>query len=368
MQRNLERTIWIATIAIMIMGLVALYSASFENVRVAQSIFYDQLICALTGLAVMLFLKNFDHRKFYDLAYILYVFNIVLLVLVLVVGRHILGAKRWIEIGNLNFQPSEPIKLVMIFVLARYFSRQKISFSTRRRGSIEILTRELLFPFFLTAIPMLLVFKQPDLGTAILLFSIFIVMLFVSGIRYRHVIFFLGICAAMLPVAWHFLKSYQKARLMVFLNPNIDPLGAGYTIIQSKIAVGSGMLFGKGWILGTQNQLNFLPERHTDFIFSVIGEEWGLFGTLLLIFCFFVLVDCGLTIAKHTKDRFGFSIAAGVASILALQVIINVGMVLGLFPVVGLTLPLVSYGRSSFITFVAMIGLLLNLNKKRTVF
>ncbi len=368
MQRNLERTIWIAAVAIMMLGLMALYSASSQNVRVTQGIFYDQLMCALLGFFVMFFLSRFDYRKFSDVAYVLYIADIILLIMVLVIGRHILGARRWIEVGDLNFQPSEVTKLILILVLSRYFSQQKSLFSTRGHSPQEMLIYHVLIPFLLTLVPMLLVFKQPDLGTAILIFGIFLTMLFINGVRHSYILSFLGICLAMLPAMWHVLKTYQKERLMVFLNPNMDPLGAGYTIIQSKIAVGSGGLFGRGWLAGTQNQLNFLPERHTDFIFSVIGEEWGLFGALLLLACYFVLIDSGLMIAQQTKDRFGFSLAAGITSILALQVIVNIGMVLGLFPVVGITLPLVSYGRSSFLTFVMMVGLLLNLNRKRTIF
>jgi len=195
----------------------------------------------------------------------------------------------------------------------------------------------------------------------------FVILLFINGVKVSYIVSFLGLCLSSGPILWHLLKPYQKERLSVFLNPNIDPLGAGYTIIQSKIAVGSGMLFGRGWLAGTQNQLNFLPERHTDFIFSVIGEEWGLLGALVLVFCFYILVDRGLLIAQKTKDRFGFSVAMGIVLLLALQVAVNIGMVLGLFPVVGLTLPLVSYGRSSFLTFVVMIGILLNLNRKQAL-
>jgi len=215
---------------------------------------------------------------------------------------------------------------------------------------------------------MALIFKQPDLGTALLFLGIFFIMLFASGLRFRYIggliIFFTGL----LPFVWGFLKAYQKDRLLVFLNPNIDPLGAGYTIIQSKIAIGSGQIFGRGWLSGTQNQLNFLPERHTDFIFSVIGEEWGLLGTSLLLICFLVLIYCGSKIAEQIKDPFGMQVAIGIIGIITLQVVINMGMVMGLCPVVGLTLPLVSYGRSSFIVSVVMIALLLSLNRRRTIF
>lgn len=365
LRKDLERTIWIVTVAIMTVGLVSIYSASAQNTRVDQGIFFDQLLCAVTGLILMFFISRFNYQKLYDLTHILYGITVFLLVAVLVMGRHILGAKRWIEMGGINFQPSELAKLVMILVLARYYSHQKTPYALRSRGSFDSLRRELILPLLLTAVPMLLVFKQPDLGTSILILSIFFSVSFAGGLRLKYIFSLIGAGLAILPVLWKIMKPYQKDRIMVFLDPNADPLGAGYTIIQSKIAIGSGMLFGKGWLAGTQNQLNFLPERHTDFIFSVVGEEWGLVGTLFVVFCFYVLVNCGLTIARQTKDRFGFLLAVGIVSILAIQVVVNIGMVLGLFPVVGFTLPLVSYGRTSFMAFVIMIGILLNISRRQ---
>lgn len=356
------------TAAIIVIGLAALYSASHENLRVPQSIFYDQLFCAAAGLAVMYFLGKADYRKFYDAAYIFYFLNIVLLVAVLIAGRYALGARRWMGVGGISFQPSELTKLSLILILGRYFSTRRPTLSFGFFSRTQVLVRELVVPFVITAVPMFLIFKQPDLGTAILLFGIFLVMTFVTGLEYRYLFGFLGLCLAALPFAWGVLKPYQKDRLLVFLNPNIDPLGAGYTIIQSKIAVGSGQIFGKGWLAGTQNYLNFLPERHTDFIFSVIGEEWGFAGALLLVALYFALIDCGLKIAGQVKDKFGVFVTTGIVAILTLQVVINVGMVLGLFPIVGLTLPFVSYGRSSFVIFTLMMGFLLNLSKRRTIF
>ncbi|MFH1360887.1 MAG: rod shape-determining protein RodA [Candidatus Omnitrophota bacterium] len=368
MNQNIGRIIWVVTIAIMAIGLIALYSASYENLRVSQRVFYDQLFCALIGLGIVFLVSRFDYRQFYEIAYVFYGVTIFLLVFVLVSGRHVLGAKRWIELGFFNFQPSELAKLAIILVLARYFSHQRKSLNFYKKNTFGVMTRDLLFPLFLTIVPMLLIFKQPDLGTAILIFGIFLVMIFISDIPMRYLAGFLGLCVVCVPFLWIILKDYQRQRLMVFLNPNIDPLGAGYTIIQSRIAIGSGRLFGKGWLSGTQNQLNFLPERHTDFIFSVIGEEWGFVGAGVLLFCFFVLIYCGLKIAGKTQDRFGLMMAVGIVTILTLQTIINIGMVLGLCPVVGLTLPLVSYGRSSFLLNLVMIGFLLNLNKRRSTF
>ncbi|MCA9405768.1 MAG: rod shape-determining protein RodA [Candidatus Omnitrophica bacterium] len=359
MKRDLAKKIWIYTIAIVAIGLMALYSATYDNVRVSQKIFYDQLLCASLGFGVMYLFGRMDYRRFYDAAYIFYIVNVILLIMVLLGGRHALGARRWFEIFGISFQPSELTKLAAILMLGRYFSdlRPKLSFNFASKATIVF--QHLLVPLFLILATMLLIFKQPDLGTSLLIFGIFIIMLFASGIEYNILFSFLGFCVFLMPFAWNVLKPYQKDRLLVFLNPNIDPLGAGYTIIQSKIAIGSGQFFGKGWLSGTQNQLNFLPERHTDFIFSVIGEEWGMFGALVMILFYFLLIHCSLQIAAQVKDKFG---------ILTLQVVINIGMVMGLFPIVGLTLPFVSYGRSSFLIFAIMMGFLINLSKKRTIF
>ncbi|MBI3602033.1 MAG: rod shape-determining protein RodA [Candidatus Omnitrophica bacterium] len=360
--------IWIHTVLIMAIGLAALYSASFNNERVEQTVFYDQLWCAILGLLAMGFLSRFDYRKFFDVAYIVYGLSVLFLLLVLFSGHQVLGATRWFSVGGFSFQPSEFSKLAVILFLGRYLSQRRPKLSFNLSGSLRGLWDDLIVPLGVTALSVLLIFKQPDLGTAILIFGIFIVMLYVSGIGHKVFLIFMGLAFCFLPLAWHFLKPYQHDRLTVFLNPNHDPTGAGYTITQSKIAVGSGQLFGKGWLAGTQNQLNFLPERHTDFIFSVIGEEWGLLGSLLLIYCYAVIIYCGLMIAHHNKDRFGQLVTVGMVAILAMQVVINIGMVIGLCPVVGITLPLISYGRTSFMIFALMLGFLLNLSKRRTIF
>ena len=258
--------------------------------------------------------------------------------------------------------------MALILFLARYFSNRRPKLSFGLLSESHALFRNLLVPLFCTLIVMYMIFKQPDLGTSLLMFGIFLAMQFVSGLELRYFFGLLSVCVLAIPFGWHFLKDYQKDRLLVFLNPNIDPLGAGYTIIQSKIAVGSGQVFGKGWLAGTQNQLNFLPERHTDFIFSVIGEEWGIFGAMFVLILYFILILSSLKVAEQMKDRFGMYVCVGIITILTLQVVINIGMVLGLFPIVGLTLPLSSYGRSSFVIFIIMIGFLLNISRRRTIF
>ncbi|MFP4472353.1 MAG: rod shape-determining protein RodA [Candidatus Omnitrophota bacterium] len=369
MRRDIGMLIWGSLVMIIGIGLAALYSAAFDNIRVSQDVFYDQLIFALIGLVITFILSRTDYRITFDIAYIFYGIVVLMLVAVLVAGRHALGATRWLSIAGISFQPSEIAKLAVILALARYLSSCKpaLTFSWHDFWG-GVLWQDMLVPFLITAVPMLLIFKQPDLGTALLFIGIFVAVLYASELDVRYVLSFLGLCLLMVPFGWQILKPYQKDRLLVFLNPNIDPLGAGYTIIQSKIAIGSGQVIGKGWLSGTQNQLNFLPERHTDFIFSVIGEEWGVVGTLLVLFCYAVLIFAGLKVAEQVKDRYGTLLAVGIISILTLQVVINIGMVLGLCPVVGLTLPLISYGRSSFLIFMIMMGLLLNLSKRRTIF
>ncbi len=361
-----SRTIWIFTLIIISIGLVALYSASYENVRVSQKVFYDQVACALLGIGVMSFVSRIHHRLFFNVAYPLYAVNVILLLAVLFAGRSALGATRWFNIGGISFQPSELSKLAIILMLGRYYSSRNPKLSFDFRSTFRSFKRDLLYPFFFMLLSFGPIFKQPDLGSALLVFGIFLVMLFMSGIEIKPFLAFLGVCIAAVPLGWHFLKDYQRDRLLVFMNPNTDPLGAGYTIIQSRIAVGSGQMIGKGWLAGTQNQLNFLPERHTDFIFSVIGEEWGFLGSVFLVVCYFALIYTGLQIAQRTKDRFGHFVAIGIVSILALQVVINVSMTIGLSPVVGITLPLVSWGRTSFMVFMVMMGILLNLSNRKS--
>ena len=366
--KNLSKMIWFFSVCIMATGLITLYSASYSNSRVGRDIFYDQMWCAFLALALMYFLSRLDYRKFFDIAYILYVVNIILLLWTDFGGRSALGATRWINLGGLSFQPSELTKLTIILMLGRYLSQRRPRLSFTFSSSLKTVWWDLLVPLLLVSISVLLIFKQPDLGTAILMMGIFTVMLFASGIDAKIFGSYIAFGMMVIPFGWHILRQYQKDRLLVFLNPNIDPMGAGYTIIQSKIAVGSGGFWGKGWLAGSQNQLNFLPERHTDFIFSVVGEEWGLIGSLFVVFCYFMIIYSGFKITEFVKDKFGQYVIIGIVTILALQVVINIGMVMGMFPVVGITLPMVSYGRTSFLVFAVMLGFLLNLCKKRSAF
>ena len=284
--RHIPRVIWIHTLLIIAIGLLAFIALLLIIMWWVSRYFMTSFIALCLGILLMFLLSHGDYRKFFDVAYIVYGISVVFLILVLVMGRQALGATRWFSVAGFSFQPSEFSKLAVIFFLGRYFSQRRPKLSFDFSSSLRELWGDLIWPLILIGISMALIFKQPDLGTAILVMGIFLVMLYASGIALRLFLGLLGILALLMPLAWHFLKPYQKDRLLVFLDPSHDPLGAGYTITQSKIAVGSGELLGKGWLSGTQNQLNFLPERHTDFIFSVIGEEWGLLGGIFLVYCY----------------------------------------------------------------------------------
>jgi rod shape determining protein RodA len=270
------------------------------------------------------------------------------------------GAQRWVKIGPLSFQPSEFVKISLILAMAKFFHRPP-----HPKGYS---LRQLLLPFFLLLLPMVLILKQPDLGTAIILLLVsFSILIFVK-IRWSSLLT-IGLAGGVaVPLFWGFLKEYQKKRIITFFNPDLDPLGAGYHLIQSKIAMGSGGILGKGLMKGTQCKLGFLPEQQTDFIFSALGEEWGLVGSLLVVGLYFVLILWGLRVAVQAKDRFGAILAFGVVAMLFWHVFINIGMVLGMMPVVGIPLPLLSYGGSFILSTLIGVGFLLNVSMRRYLF
>ena len=302
------------------------------------------------------FVMSFDCKLLKRHGNPFYVFNLILLILVMLVGQTALGAQRWIALGPISIQPSEFSKLIMIIALAAMLEK--------RGGKINTIT-DLAPVAAYVGVPFLLVLKQPDLGTSLVFLAIFFGMVFVAGVRLRLLLGIFGAGLAAMPVLWHFLKDYQKMRIMVFMDPNVDPLGAGYHIIQSKIAIGSGMLFGKGLFGGTQSQLNFLPENHTDFIFSVVGEELGFVGCAILLLLYLVVLWRGIRIAQDASDMFGRLLAVGITSMIAFHVLINVGMTMGIMPVTGIPLPLMSYGVSSLTTNIMAIAILLNIQLRR---
>ncbi|MFH1593758.1 MAG: rod shape-determining protein RodA [Candidatus Omnitrophota bacterium] len=355
--RAFDKTLFTCVLAILGIGLLTLYSASSRYY--SHNIVFRQGVWMMLGLILIAVVLNFDYQKIMHLSYLLYGINIMFLIFVLFFGNARGGAQRWISLGAFNLQPSELAKITTVLALSSFIGSRKDSVN---KLSCVLSAFAIVLPAFI------LILIEPDLGTALLLVPVTMMMLFIAGAKISHLlgIIFAGFSA--MPFFWHFLRDYQKQRLFVFINPNLDPLGSGYTIIQSKIAIGSGGLLGKGWLSGTQNQLNFLPERHTDFIFSVVGEEWGFLGAMVLILFYSLIVYRGAKLAENTPDTYGKLVATGFITLFSLQVIINIGMTIGFLPVVGLTLPLISYGGSSLMTTLFYIGFLLNIGMRRPLF
>ncbi|HBG45505.1 MAG TPA: rod shape-determining protein RodA [Deltaproteobacteria bacterium] len=345
-------------IALIFVGFMSIYSATHAQM---PSIYKKDVYWMSIGAACMLFAIVISYAYLERAAYFIYGASLLLLISVFFIGSSFGGAKRWISLGFFSLQPSEFAKIALIIMLAKYFNEKMVP--DRGMG-----LKDLILPGLIMIIPFLLIAKQPDLGTGIIIWMIFWSMAFIVKIRTR-VIAGLGLLfAAMAPIAWVFLKDYQKARLTSFMSPEADPLGTGYHVMQSKIAIGSGGVLGKGFLHGTQGNLMFLPEHHTDFIFAALAEEWGLAGALVVIGLFLALIISGLHTATGSKDRFGFLLAFGITVMFFWQITINLGMVSGLLPVVGVPLPFISYGGSFLITSMIAAGVLLNINMRRFIF
>ncbi len=331
-------------------GIASLYSAAGGSFSPWAD---RQLIRFGVGLAGMLVIALIDIKWWYKLSWPIYFSGFFLLILVEIMGRIGMGAQRWIDLGFVQLQPSEFMKIAVIMALARHF--HGASPEDARRLAF------LIVPALIIAAPVILVMAQPDLGTALMIVMAGIGMIFLAGAPVW--LFISGIVAilALIPVAWNFIMhDYQKQRVLTFLNPESDPLGAGYHIMQSKIALGSGGLKGKGFLQGTQSHLNFLPEKQTDFIFTLWAEEWGLIGGLALLFLFGLIFMYGLGIAWHCRNNFGRYLAAGLTINFSLYVFINIAMVMGLIPVVGAPLPMVSYGGTSMLAALVGFGLIMS--------
>jgi rod shape determining protein RodA len=341
-------------------GILNLYSITAHWEGAGTPVYLKQLFWFLIGLVLMVTIAFIEYRFYSDFTYMVYAASVFLLLFVLGFGIITSGAQRWIKLGPISFQPSEFVKISLILALAKFFHRPP----SREGYSLK----HLAFPFALLVLPMLLILKQPDLGTAIILFMVFFSVLLFVKIRWSSLLALALVGASILPLVWRFLKVYQRKRLITFFTPDLDPLGSGYHLIQSKIAVGSGGITGKGFMKGTQCKLGFLPEQQTDFIFSALGEEWGLIGSLIVVLLYFALILWGLRVAVQAKDRFGAILSFGVVSMLFWHIFINMGMVLGLMPVVGIPLPLLSYGGSFLISTLIGIGLLLNVSMRRYLF
>lgn len=346
----------IITVIIASIGFAMLYSVAGGTFEPWAS---RQMIRFSMALVVMIAIALTDVRVWSALAYPIYAAALILLVAVDFVGITGMGGQRWLDLGFMRLQPSELMKVALVLALAKYFH----GLSMRQS---HLLTR-LAVPVLLIGVPAAFIVRQPDLGTMMLLIMGGIAVLFLAGARiWLFIVGFLGSVAA-IPIGWRFMKDYQKDRVLTFLNPENDPLGAGYQIMQSKIALGSGGVFGKGYLQGTQSHLNFLPEMKTDFIFTVLAEEFGLVGGLFLLFLYIALLTYGALVSFGSRSVFGRLLAMGLVVAIFLYVFINIAMVMGLVPVVGVPLPLVSYGGSSMLTIMIAYGLILSVALHRDV-
>ncbi|MBT5264843.1 MAG: rod shape-determining protein RodA [Rhodospirillaceae bacterium] len=335
-------------------GFAMLYSAgngSFEPWASRQIVRFG------IGIVFLLVIALIDLRFWYRYAYPIYLAALALLAAVEFAGFGAMGAQRWINLGIIQLQPAEIMKIALVLALARYF---------HAANAIDLgRILYLILPLLLVAGPTVLMVRQPDLGTAVMLVAASGVVFFLAGVRLWMFGLALAAVLAAVPVAWHFLHGYQKKRIMTFLDPSSDPLGAGYHILQSKIALGSGAIFGKGFLQGTQSHLNFLPEKQTDFIFTMLAEEFGLAGGLGLLGLYFLLLAYGMAISLRARSQFGRLLGAGVTVTFFLYLFINIGMVMGLLPVVGVPLPMISYGGTAMLAVMIGFGLLLSVGIHR---
>lgn len=363
--RTLDHFNWailIVTLAIVAIGLMCVYSATWSEGQVGLSPeFRRQAMYAVAGVIVLVLTLLVDYRLYERLAWIIYGANCALLVALLFFGRVVSGSVRWLDFGVGNLQPSETAKLALIVVLAKYF-----------HGDVRPLgfrIRDLARPALLTAIPAGLIFVQPDLGSTLFQVGLFGCVALFAGIRWRSLAVVAAACVIIAPLGYLYaLDDYQRDRIHTFLQPEHDPRGKGYQTIQARYAIGAGRVTGTGFLQGTQTHQGFIPEQHTDFIFTVLAEEWGLVGGLTLLSLYFALIVLGLIAAAQAKERFGVFLAVGASAVVFLQVVINLGGVLGLLPLTGITLPLMSFGGSSMLTVMICVGLLLNISMRRYMF
>lgn len=348
---HLDLPLLVAILLLCGLGLLVLYSASGENVAQMER----QAIRLVVALLVMLVLAQVPPVNLRRWSPWLFGVGVVLLLAVMLFGEAGKGAQRWLNLGILRFQPSELMKLAMPMMIAWFLAEKPLPPNPLRlAGALALLI-----------VPVLLIAKQPDLGTSVLVASAGLFVLFLAGVSWRLMAGALVVVSAAAPALWYLMRDYQRQRVLTFLNPESDPLGAGYHIIQSKIAIGSGGMYGKGWLNGTQSQLDFLPERHTDFIFAVLSEEFGLAGALTLLAVYLFIILRGLHIASEAQDTYTRLLAGALTLVFFVYLFVNAGMVTGLLPVVGVPLPLVSYGGTSLVTLMAGFGILMSIHTHR---
>jgi rod shape determining protein RodA len=350
---HLDLPLLLALLALCGAGLVVLYSATDQSAGQVER----QAIRLGIAFAMMLGVAQVPPPQLRRWSPPLYVAGVLLLVAVLVMGEVGKGAQRWLDLGLVRFQPSEVLKLAVPMMIAWSLSRRPL----------PPRLPDVLWAALLTALPVLLIARQPDLGTSLLVASAGIMVLFLAGLGWRLILALGALAAAAAPLLWLMMRDYQRQRVLTFLDPESDPLGAGYHIIQSQIAIGSGGLDGKGWLHGTQSHLEFLPERSTDFIFAVIGEEFGLSGIVLLLALYLFIILRGLWISAHARDGYGRLLAGSLSMVFFVYLFVNTGMVVGLLPVVGVPLPLISYGGTSLVTIMAGFGILMSIHTHRNV-
>jgi len=348
---HLDAPLLICLLALSVVSLFVLYSASGQNIDIV----WRQVVRLGVAFTIMLALAQVTPATLKRWTPWFFGLGIGLLLAVLFFGETGKGAQRWLDLGLFRFQPSEMMKLAVPMMVAWYLSDHPLPPTSKR----------LLIACLIIVIPTLLIAKQPDLGTALLIAGAGIFVLLFAGISWRLIFASAAVLAASAPILWHFMRDYQRQRVLTFLNPEQSPLGAGYHIIQSKIAIGSGGLYGKGWLNGTQSQLNFLPERSTDFIFAAYAEEFGLFGILALLAVYLLIIMRGLLIASQAQDTYTRLLGGGLVMTFFIYIFVNIGMVTGLLPVVGVPLPLISYGGTSMVTLMAGFGILMSIHTHR---
>lgn len=363
-RRLIKNLDWI-TIAIIILisliGITTIYSATRSPVSSDMPSFYiKQLYWLLVSLFALALIVSFDYIWLARLSNITYGFGLFLLILVLFLGRTGMGAQRWLNLGFVSFQPSELFRIIYIIAVSRYLSEINAGIGIASLMKIFLL---------LVLLPVIVIMKQPDLGTAMVLLLVFLLLTVIKGLQRKVIILIVLIGIISIPffsnIFWEGLKDYQKNRIVAFLDPEVDPAGIGYHISQSKVAVGSGQFAGKGYLKGTQGPLRFLPEKHTDFIFSAFAEEWGFAGSMLLLLLYLALILQGFDTARKAKDEFGRLLAAGISCMFAVYFFVNIGMTLGMMPVVGIPLPFMSYGGTALLTNFILAGILINIRTRR---
>nr|WP_086941198.1 peptidoglycan glycosyltransferase MrdB [Thaumasiovibrio occultus] len=349
---HLDLPLIIGLIVLCGFGMIVMWSASGQSLAMMER----QLFRIGLAFAVMIFLAQIPPRYYETWSPYMYFAGLLLLIAVLLFGEISKGAQRWLDLGFIRFQPSELLKLAVPLMAARFIGNHPLPPSFRN----------LMIALMMVVVPTILIAKQPDLGTSILIAASGIFVLFLSGMSWRLITGAGVLVAGFLPILWFFLMhDYQRTRVRTLFDPEKDALGAGYHIIQSKIAIGSGGLMGKGWLQGTQSQLEFLPERHTDFIFAVIAEEWGLIGVMMLLLIYLFIIGRGLILATRAQTAFGRMMAGSIILSFFVYIFVNIGMVSGILPVVGVPLPLVSYGGTSMVTLMAGFGILMSIHTHR---